>query len=59
MFFVIKEKEKTRKNGITGNLDFKGLDFEEVLESLLLVKPVKEQKDITPKKKKSKPKTKK
>ncbi|MGI8556515.1 MAG: hypothetical protein ACR2LT_09205 [Pyrinomonadaceae bacterium] len=54
-----KEKE-TVKDQSKKELDFKGLEFEEVLADLLQIKPVENEdlkKDVP--KKKSKPKTKK
>lgn len=55
----MSEPKTTNKN--ESNLDFKGLEFEEVLADLLQIKPIEnaDLKKDEPKKKKSKPKTKK
>ncbi len=55
-----KSKEKREISAKEANLDFKDLEFEEVLADLLQIKPVENSdlKKAAPKKK-SKPKTKK
>ncbi len=52
-----QSKQKSKQD----DLDFKSLEFEEVLADLLQIKPVENEdlKKDAPKKKKSKPKTKK
>lgn len=56
-----KEKDTKVKNKESCDLSFGSLEFDEVLEGLLQIKPIENEdlkKDV-PKKKKSKPKTKK